>query len=55
MNLLQLMLCACAQVYELLSVSLYELLRQNKFVGLSLGRVRFCAHQILLALHTLHK
>eukprot|EP00051_Salpingoeca_urceolata_P020866 m.318174 g.318174 ORF g.318174 m.318174 type:complete len:1036 (+) comp19697_c0_seq10:540-3647(+) len=37
-------------VFELLSVSLYDLLKQNKFRGLSVGRVRLFCFQLLDAL-----
>lgn len=36
--------------FELLSVNLYEFIKQNNFMGLSLGLIRRFAHQILLAL-----
>eukprot|EP00054_Salpingoeca_dolichothecata_P029130 m.226602 g.226602 ORF g.226602 m.226602 type:complete len:91 (+) comp26402_c0_seq12:437-709(+) len=36
--------------FEMLSVSLYDLLKQNKFRGLSIDRVRLFAHQLLDAL-----
>lgn len=41
-------------VFELLSVSLYDLLKQNKFRGLSMGRVRLFCYQLLDALSAMY-
>lgn len=42
-------------VFELLSINLYELLKQNRFRGLSSNLVRVFCKQILEALHVLEK
>jgi hypothetical protein len=39
--------------FELLSVNLYEFVKQNNFMGLSLGLIRRFAHQVLVALRYL--
>lgn len=42
-------------VFEMLSVNLYELIKQNQFRGLSTNLVRVFSSQILDALVVLHK